>query len=211
MIFSMQDLDGQLGLGDVQRALVMRPDAFLAVVDQWACSYAVAYCSDGTAGQPVTRDAEATRRRRDEMWNGRYLLVNGEQFPVILDDSIARDVLGNNYYKSDIYLVALSWNGQPMLFAEYFPMDNPEAEAFLTGMGVPEATSTTVNDGMYRVFKRQTKGCIQYDFYARVRLAVLAPFMFARLDDIFYNSYWRQTDSTPGQSFYLDGGSTYRL
>ena len=211
LIFSMQDMDSQLGLGEVNRALVMRPDAFLALVDQWACTYAVAYCGDGTAGQPVTRDAEATRRRRDEMWNGRYLLVNGEQFPVIFDDSIPREVLANNNYKSDIYLVALSWNGQPMLFAEYFPMDNSEAEQFLTGMGIQEATSTTVNDGLYRVFKRQTKGCIQYDFFARLRLTVLAPFMFGRIDDLFYNSYYRQTDSTPGASYHLNGGSTYRL
>lgn len=210
MIFSMHDLDAQLGLGDVQRALVMRPDAFLALVDQWSCAYAVAYCSSDAAGQPLTRDAEATRRRRDDMWNGRYLLVNGEAFPVIFDDSIPRDVLANNYYKSDIYLVALSWNGQPMLFAEYFPMDNSEAEEFLTGMGIQEATSTTVNDGLYRVFKRQTKGCIQYDFFARLRLTVLAPFMFGRIDDVFYNSYYRQTDSTPGASFHYDGGSTYR-
>lgn len=210
LLFGLEDLARSLSLAGVTWALVMRPDLFRRLTEVWACSYATYRCA-GTATEPVNQDALSIYRTRVEMFNGEYLLVDGRQVPVILDDAIPQDNLGNNHYKSDIYAVALSWAGRPLLFGEYFPMNNSEAEQYLTGAGIPDATTATVNGGLYRVFKRQTKGCLEYDFFGRVRLILDAPFLSGRLDDIRYKSYYKQTAPIPGFSHYLNGGVTHRL
>ena len=210
-LYGREEKARALGLGGIEWAIVMRPDLFRAVTEIWACTYSTYRCAVPTAdGYALNIDAGDVTRLRDDMMNGEYLLVNGNRVRVILDDSIARDTLGNNHYKSDIYIVALSWAGRPLLYMDYFPMDNASAEEFLTGAGIPDATTTTWNNGLYRVFKRQTKACIHYDVFARVRLILDAPFLSARLDDAAYRSFHRQTDATPGQSYYVNGGVSYR-
>lgn len=208
--FSARDRASQVGLNDVQWAFIMRPDLFRRLTEVWACSYATYRCS-GTTTEPVNLDARSIYDTRISMFNGEYLLIDGQQVRVILDDSIARDTLGNNHYKSDVYMVALSWAGRPLLFGEYFPLNNAEAEEYLTGAGIPEATTATVNNGLYRVFKRQTKACIEYDFFSRLRLILDAPFLSSRIDDIRYKSYYKQQDALPGMSFHYNGGVSYRL
>lgn len=207
--FSVYELAENLSMADVNWALVMRPDLFRALVDKWSCDYAVSYCA-GNTNSPNNRDAMTIYNARQDMFNGRYLIVDGRAMPVVLDNAIPRETLGNNFYKSDVYGVALSWAGMPLLAAEYFPMDNAEAEEYANAFGIDASATSTVNDGLYRVFKRVTKGCVEYDFFARPRLILDAPFLSFRVDDLEYNSYYKQVDPAPGTSYYLDGGVTYR-
>ncbi len=199
-----------LKIGGVSWAFVMRPDQFKALTEVWACSYLTYRCS-GTTTEPVNQNAADIYAARTSMMNGRYLLIEGVQVPVILDNSISRATAGNNLYISDIYLVALSAAGQPLLYSEYFPMDNSEAEEFASFAGLANAETTTLNNGLYRVFKRVTGGCYEYDFFARPRLILDAPFLSGRLDDVRYNSYYKQTDPIPGMSYNLNGGMSYRV
>lgn len=208
-LFSVQELARKLSLSGTSWALVMRPDLFRALTEKWACSYATYRCS-GSATETVNLDGLSIYNTRVDMFNNRYLLVEGERVPVILDDSITRETLGNNHYKSDVYGVALSWAGRPLLFAEHFPMDNGEAEEFASAFGLSGDETTTVNNGLFRVFKRVTKGCYEYDFFARVRLILDAPFLSFRVDDLQYNSYYNQVDPIPGTSYYANGGVSYR-
>lgn len=193
-----------------QFALVMRPDLFRALAQVWSCAYAIARCSSSSAGTPVTRDAEMQRRLYEDMLRGRYLPMEGMDIPVIVDDSIARQTLGNHYYQSDIYGVALRGNGIPTLYGEYFDMNNPEANEILSAFGTnASGDTTTLNNGMYRVFKRVTGGCYEYDFFARPRLITDAPFAHFRLDDIFYYSHHNTHEPLPSDSFYVNGGRSY--
>jgi hypothetical protein len=208
--FGATDLASNLQMAGVQYALVMRPDLFRAMTEQWACTYATYRCAGPDAGNPVGRTATEVYNTRVDMFNNQYLLIEGERVPVILDNTIAREVVGNNHYKSDVYGVALSWNGMPLLFGEYFDMANSEAEEYVSAFGMDVSETTTVNDGLYRVFKRVTKGCYEYDFFARVRLILDAPFLSFRLDDIRYKSYFRQVDPIPGTSYHVNGGVSYR-
>ena len=208
-VFGLRERAGRLGMGGVQWAIVMRPDQFRAVTEVWAPSYFINRI-DGEQYNEVMRDAAAVTRFRDEMFQGTYLLVAGEQVPVILDDSIARETLGNNHYKSDIYIVALSWSGMPLLYGDYFPMNNAEAEEYVSASGIGDTTTTTWNNGLYRVFKRMTKACVEYDLFGKFRLVLDAPFLSGRLDDVAYMSYFRQTDAVPGHSYHYDGGTSYR-
>lgn len=192
-------------------ALVMRPDLFRAIAAVWSCSYATTRCLSSSAGVPVVRDAVSIRAEYEQMLNGLYLPMEGTNVPVLLDDSIARDTLGNGHYKSDIYGVALRGNGRPVIYGEFFDMNNPEAMEVVNFTGMTDASTTTINNGMYRVFKRVTGGCVEYDFYARPRLIVDSPFMHFRFDDVRYRSAFNQHDAVPGMSYYSNGGRSYSL
>lgn len=207
--YMMRDWLRSLGI-EPNFALVMRPDLFRAVVEQWSCAYAVARCSDGSAGSPVNRDATATRALFDAMIQGEFLLIDGNQVPVVLDDSIARETLANGMYKSDIYGLMLSGNGIPTVYGEYFPMDNPEAQELEAIMGGTGGETITLNNGMYRMFVRKTGGCYEYDFFARPRLITDTPFAHFRVDDIrYYANSYRLEAPIPGFSGYRNGGVTY--
>lgn len=196
---------------DAVFGFTMRPDYFRALAEVWACSYAISRCSDGAAGTPLLRDAERTRSLFDAMIQGEYLLIDGEQVPVVLDDSIARETLGDGHYKSDIYGIALTGNGRPVVYGEYFDMGNPQATELETFMNSVGGDMRVINDGMYRVFRRVTGGCLEFDFFARPRLITDAPFMHFRVDDgRYYASSYRLNDPIPGFSGYRNGGVTYR-
>lgn len=190
-------------------ALVMRPDLFRALAAVWSCTYSTTRCTSSAAGQPLVRDAVSVRAEYEAMLNGNYLPMEGTNVPVLFDDGIARETLGNGHYKSDIYGVALTGNGRPVLYGEYFDMNNPEAQEIAGSFG--DAASTTVNNGLYRVFKRVTGGCIEFDFFARPRLISDAPFMNFRLDDVAYKSHFDQRDARVGESYYVNGGRSYNV
>ncbi len=189
-------------------ALVMRPDLFRALAAVWSCSYATTRCTSSSAGLPLTRDAVSIQAEYERIMSSMSLPMEGEYVQVILDDTIARDTLGNGYFKSDIYGVALRGNGRPVLYGEYFDMANSMAEELANYAG--GADMDTANDGMYRVFRYQTGGCLEFDFYARPRLITDAPFMHFRVDDLFYRAAYNQHDAQPGASYYYNGGTTYR-
>lgn len=208
--FALQNKASHLKLDNVEWALVMRPDLFKALTEVWANAMTLYRNLSTQAGQPINRDSTAIYNARVDMFNNKYLIIEGQRVPVVVDDSIARQTLGNNYYQSDVYMVALSWAGQPLLRADYFPMDNAEATEFANFAGLSNSETTTVNNGLYRVFKRVTGGCYEFDFFSRVRLVLDAPFLSGRIDDLRYNSYFKATEPIPGYSYFRNGGISYR-
>lgn len=208
--FSMVDYLGRIGVSP-DYALVMRPDMFRAIAAVWSCSYSTTRCTSSAAGTPLVRDAVSIRAEYEAILNGQYLPMEGTNVPVLMDDSIPREGLGPGYFKSDIYGVALRGNGRPVIYGEFFDMNNPEAMEVVDLAGMSEASTTTINGGLYRVFKRVTGGCVEYDFFSRPRLITDAPFMHFRLDDIRYHAAYNQHDARPGESYYFNGGVSYRL
>jgi hypothetical protein len=207
--YGVKDFLSQMGIV-ADFALSMRPDLFRALAAIWACNYSIVRCTSSAAGAPVLRDSTAQRALYDSLMQTNTLpMDDGTNLQVVLDDNIARDTLGNNYFKSDIYGVALRGNGIPVLYGEYFDMGNPEAMEVVNFTGMDNDTMV-VNDGMYRVFKYKTGGCYEYDFFARPRLITDAPFMHFRLDDVFYRADYSQRDATPGMSYHQNGGLTYQ-
>lgn len=207
--FAAIDRAAQVSAVEPEYALVMRPDLFRSLTEEWASAYTT-YRADGATNQPVNRDGMALQALRVDMMNGRYLLIDGVRRPVILDDSIAREVVGNNHYKSDVYGVALRWGARPLVYTEFFNMGNEDAQAIAKAFGITADDSRVINNGMYRVFKKNQGGCYQFSFFARPRLILDAPFVHFRVDDIRYKNYAKTRDPRPGMSLYQDGGVSYR-
>lgn len=206
--YAANDRALQVSAVNPEYAVVVRSDMARALYEQWASAYTT-FRADGATNQPVNRDGFALQQLRLDMQNGRYLLIDGMRVPVIYDDSIPRETLGNNYYKSDLYGVALRWGSRPLAYFEYFDMNNSDAQELANLIGGAD-DSRVINNGLYRVFKKNQGGCYQYSFFARPRLMLDAPFVHFRVDDIFYNNYAKTRDPRPGMSLYQDGGVSYR-
>jgi hypothetical protein len=205
--FGQVDMLRRLGITP-EFALVMRPDLFRALAAVWSCGYSVTRCVSSAAGQPLVRDAVSTRAEYESILAGQYLPMDGVNVPVLLDDTITRETLGNGHYKSDVYGVALRGNGRPVVYGEFFDMGNPQAMEVANFLST--GASQVLNGGLYRAFRRETGGCLEFDFVARPRLITDAPFAHFRIDDLQYRSYYDQRDAIPGQSFYVNGGHSYR-
>lgn len=209
LVYGLRERASQVASTVPTHVAIMRPDLFRQLSRIWAEADAF-YHVTGAAATPVYATGSELQDARRAMQRGQYIILDdGSQLPVVLDDSLPRDVLGNNYYKSDIYVPALEWGGVPLLQYEYFPMDNPDAEA-VASMGTP-GHSMVINGGLYRLFRFETGGCINWKVYGKVRMILDAPFVSGRLDDVWYNSYYKQQDPLPGMSFHSNGGNSYRL
>lgn len=197
------------GMGGTVFAISMREELFRRATDVWGCAYATYRCKNTSdIGNDINRDATQTRALQIQMFKGQYLLFDGVEVPVIFDGGIPNPAVANATYQSDVYFLPISWSGMPLVYPQYFPMDNPALTEFASFTGAGDVR--TLNNGLYLVAKRHTPNCVEYIFSARVRLILEAPFLAGRVDDVQY-TYRAQTRSNqPGESFFANGGVTYR-
>jgi hypothetical protein len=80
-------------------------------------------------------------------------------------------------------------------------------QAGASGLGMNN--SMTMNNGLYRVFRMERGGCIQWKFFARPRMMFDAPFVHYRVDNLNYTNYAPTRDPIPGFSLYSNGGRSF--
>ena len=207
LVRGLQDRASSVGI-DARHAIVMRKDAFYAIADVFACNYATYMCA-GDTSSPNNRDGMVIQGMRNDMLNGRYLLVSGQQIPVVFSDGILQENTANNTYKSDIYVVAYEADGIPLLRLQYFDMGNGYISEFANSFGLDDVA--VMNNGLFLVGKRSTGLCIEYHVQSRMRLILDAPFLSGRIDDVIYVLVDPIRDAMPGTSFFANGGITRRL
>jgi hypothetical protein len=207
VMYALNDRASAVGMEGVEWGFVMRKEQFRALTDVLSYQYSVhraAVVSSDTINLELT-DANSLRLA---MLNGRYLLIEGVQYPVVFSEGIPNQAISNNTYNADMYIVPLSWAGRPLIRYEYFAMDNPMATKFASFVNA--ADSTVINNGLYFVSKRSTGNCIEYHFSSSGRLILETPFLAARVDDVQYAYRAATHESIPGTSLYANGGVTYR-
>lgn len=207
MYFGASERARIVGMADTQFAFVMHPKAWRAVAEVWACQYDTDRCA-GSQYAENNRNAMEVTRFRDEMYRGQYLLVDGVPVPVLLSTGVPATGVSNNVYNTDIYLLPLSWRGRPLLFRQYFPLANAEAQTFL-GL---ENDARVINNGLYAVGKRSTNGlCTKFEFYSKHRLILDTPFLAGRVNDVQITFRAQSRDVRVGESLYADGGTSSRF
>lgn len=209
VVWALRDRATSMGMEGVVFAAVMRKEAFRALTETWACNYATYRCSSTNAGQPFTNDVMNTNALRLEMAEGQYLLVDNVPLPVVFSEGVPQDSLGSNIFKSDIYIVPISWNGLPLLRMEYFDMDNEHLQEFANYGDMDKFT--TLNNGMYLMSYRFTPMCLEYHFAAKWRTILETPFLAGRVDDVRYTFRAPIRNAQPGDTwFHADGGISIR-
>jgi len=200
----------RIGMRDTVFGLVVHPNAWWGITDQWACAYYTDRCTGTGAGDPVVRDAQGITNFRDEMRNGQYLLVDGMRIPVIFSDGVQWDGVSAGVFNTDIYIVPLSWSGNPLLYRQFFPLNNSSAMSWIES--IPDAGIRIENNGLYAIGGRTTNGfCSRIEMITQQRLILDAPFLAGSLDDVQITYLVSGFDPYPGMSDYRDGGQSTRF
>lgn len=208
-MYALEDRARQVGMGGaVQYAIVMRQEMFRKAVEVQANKYWF-YKQPGSQYGEINGQVTELQQLRLDMLNNQYLLIKGQAYPVVFTEGAEFTALGSGNYKSDMYIVPVSWGGVPLLRLQYFDMSNQYTSEFINFMG--NTNIKTINNGMMLVGQRDLGLCLEFHFQARMRLILDTPWLAARVDDVSF-SYTNVATRTalPGTSLYVNGGVSYR-
>lgn len=208
-VYAVREIARQVGMGDVVHAIVMNPKMFRAVAYKWACEYYTTACT-GTTANPNFQNATEVVAARDEMLRNRVLMVDGEPIPVLLSTGIPTPGVSNNVFNSDLFVVPMQWRGAPLIYRQYFPLNNGDISQLGDILG--PAAPRVMNNGLYLMGHRTTNGfCTKLEFVSRMRLILDAPFLAARVNDVQFTYRAQTRDVRVGESLYRNGGVSSRV
>lgn len=204
-VTNLERLAEQLGF-EVKWALTMRYGAFWAMTNIWPCVYATSGCAVNTVIR--TQSMEEATKMRDDMRQGRYLLIEGKRYEVIVDDMITEEVAAGGVvgtYESDVYFVPLTANGEPSLFWEYFPF-NAQAIGAAQAMAPAGYFSVLQNGRFLQVRQSPTHTCVSVEVIERPRLILMLPFLAAKFQNMRYTISIHERDALPDETYFVNGG-----
>lgn len=172
------------GLAPAKLVMVMSRGLFYEITAAWACNYLTARCivSNGA----LSLDAGDQIALRDGMRNGSYLMIDGEQVEVLVDNDIPETLAGSTYTTS-VYILPLSTvGGSPALFGEFFDFAQPggamEAANLIGNVG----DITTTGNGRFLWTRQRTGTCLYWQALSRERLVLTTPHLAGRLTNVKY-------------------------
>ena len=212
------------GIAPVTWVIAMRPELFTELVEIWPCRYLTNRCSySNAAANAATVINDSTNvTMRDQMRNGQYLLLDGVQWPVVIDDGIREQTAADNqniapgFYASDIYFLPLKiMGGFPVLYWEY--MNYNAAMADLAVLNGKEQFWAT-DGGRFMWTMQQKNYCFKFQGKLEPRVILRAPQVAGRLTNVMYSPmqhmpspfsdspYFRKggVETVPAPSFYTD-------
>jgi len=184
-MFGLTDIADRTGLGGTRWVIAMPMRMFRALTYVYSCQYWTSLCT-GSAGNPSWQDASEVRKLQLEMWNNRYLLIDGNPVQVVFTDGIPETRAGGSVYTArEIFFLPVEWNGMPLINLQFKKMDNAQAMEFANF--VNPAVFQSLNNGMWLTSKAQTNFCIELIMAGKFRLIQDVPFLAARIDTIQYS------------------------
>ncbi len=206
VVNNYERLAEQLGM-EVKWVLTMRYGAWQVLTQIWPCVYATTGCP--TSYNIVrTSSLEEQTNMRDGLRRTRMLPIEGKEYEVVIDDTIAETVAAGGVvgtYQSDFYFLPLTINGQPSLYWEYFDM-NAEAVKAASEMAAPGFFSVLDNGRFLFARLAPTHTCVQVEIIERPRLILITPFLAARLQNIRYTYSVHEREWDPSSTYFVDGG-----
>ena len=207
----------QIQFGTVVHAWVMRRQLFLALTEVWPCAYYTyrCYAASPTGNATAFVDTNTQVAMRDAMRAGQYLLIDGTQVPVIIDNTMEELNVGAGNFQSSAYLVPLAAPGQfsdtggMLSYMEYFDYRGPYGMQSALGAMAPDQIYKVSGDGRFVMMLLSPQSfCRQILMRTRKRFIMRTPFLAARIDNIRYNVYIHERDPQPNTSFWFDGGNS---
>lgn len=204
-----------MGFMPVQWAFVMNDTLFRQLTDRWPCVYASARCNATANDVSNNVDGMVMKRMSDEMYNGNYLMIDGQRIPVIIDDCIPEESnttngdLDSTEFASDIYLLPFTVRGgQNVLYMEYFDYSAPNGvmQAITDGR---VANSYWTDGGRFLWTTRRTDWCLVWKARIQPRLRLLCPHLAGVLQNVKYAPIQHLRQPLPTQGYFANGGNTY--
>jgi len=206
-----------MGFMPVNWVIAMREELFYEMTAVWPCRYDTYRCTtQNSSTQTVFINGRDEVTRRDELRNGRFLLIDGMRVPVVFDDGIAElndttsASLNAGEFASDIYFIPLTvMGGTPVTFMEYFQHDNPSLQEALN-MARGEGLFTT-NGGSWMWNTRRTNLCLAWQGKVEPRLVLRTPQLAGRVQNVKYVPLQHTRTAFPDDPYFADGGVTSRI
>ena len=212
-----------MGFEPVQWVIAMREELHYEITAVWPCRYLTYRCQsnqDSSGIDPVGQfDSAQAIALRDDMRQGRYLLIDGVKWPVVYDDGITEessDDTGNlqdGQFASDIYFIPLTvLGGKPVTYIEHFDFGNPDLNAALGAGGAGGNGSVfTTNNGAWFWTHERTRSCLLWQAQVEPRLILRTPQLAGKLQNVAYQPLQHTRQPFPADGYFKDGGnSTYR-
>jgi hypothetical protein len=200
-----------MNLDPVDFRFAMREELFYELTSCWPCSYLTFRCTSSSTGNAVPQiDSTDAITMRDAMRNGRYLVIDGKQVPVILDDGIAEDTNTNNAnlaageFASDIYLLPFSVKGNfSSLYMEYLDFSKAQPDINLAGF---QSIYDVTDGGKFLWIKDNVRGCFLLQGVIRPRVILLTPQLAGRVTNVKYEPLQHTREPFPTDGYFVNGG-----
>ena len=188
----------------------MRPTLFYELTAIWPCSYYLGGCTivDAAQDQRIYLNATDTTDLRDQMRLGRFLLIDGMRWDVLLDDAIPEETNTTNAevdsgsFASDIYLLPMSvLGGRSVLYGEYFDWTGAGQIEQLFGRQFLGRV-----DGAFFETPRQTNNCFALDLQVKPRILLRTPWLAAKLLNVQYAPLLHEREPFTDDPYFIDGG-----
>jgi len=189
-------------------SVVMRPELFYEITAIWPCVYQTYRCNVGNASLNV--DSAAMLEMRDSMRTGQYLIADGIQWPVILDDAIPEDTSTTNasvpegHFSSDIYVIPRTFlGGNVATFWEFF-----DYSAAMTAVSDGKLGQYFWTDGGRFLWhtKPPLNWCVQWIAKIEPRIILRTPHLAGRLNNVVYSPLQHTRQAFPDDPYFIDGG-----
>lgn len=203
-----------MGLAPVQWVFAMNKNLWYELSAVWACRYMSRRCSDFSNAQLVSVNDDAAVRLRDDMRAGKYLIVNGQKIPVIVDDGIYEynnvndSHLQPGEFASAIYLVPLSIvGGFPVTYIEY--VDYRQAQPDVNFLAGKEEFWWTDN-GRYSWAVELKKWCYMLAAKTEQRVVLRTPQLAGKIQRVKYSPLQHLREPFADGAYNYDGGVSLR-
>ncbi len=204
-----------MNLEPVDFRWAMREELFYELTSCWPCSYLTFRCNSNAGSNVIPSvDAADAIRLRDDMREGRYLIVDGKRIPVILDDGIPEDTNTNNAnlaageFSSDIYLLPFSVRGSfASLYMEYLDFSKTQPDINLAGM---QQVYDVTDNGKFLWIKDWVRGCFLLQSVIRPRIILLTPHLAGRINNVKYVPLQHTREPFPSDGYFTNGGDVVR-
>lgn len=202
----------QQGMAPADIRIAMREPLFYELTRFWPCQYNTDGCNVGQTDNREVSSSELVRFR-DELRNGKYLLVDGRKVPVILDDCIMEENRADNAaipiggFASDIYFVPFSIMGgnYRTLYLEHRDYRNDVLPAASDIHALPTFFWSDNGVALWSL-KAPDNWCIEAICKIEPRLILRTPQLAGRLQNVVYVPLQHTDDPLPSQDYHVNGG-----
>lgn len=199
------------GLAPATWDIVMRAEAFYELTEIWPCAYATYRCGTlFTEADSRSVDGFRLNEMRDAMRveGSEYLLIDGQKWPVVIDDSILQtEFVANTTYESNAYFVPRTVVGN--IAPTYLETLNYTAQ--LPQMNRGGKIDYFVSDGGRFLWTSEKQyWCRNMAAKIEPRLVLRTPHLAGRIDGLRYTPTMVLPSPIIGEDGYLNGGVQVR-
>lgn len=202
------------GLSPATWYLAIRPELANELWNVWPCRYSTYRCGNGASEAIPSYDAAAGIAMRDQMRAGQFLLIDGEQWPVVLDNGIYEYNSTNNanvpagQFASDIYFVPMTVKGnRAVTYMEYMDYSKSCLPAL---SGIVGSQEFWTDGGRFLWTNAKNAWCLQWLCKVEPRIVLRTPQIAGRIMRVRYAPLQHFRDADPASSYFVNGGATYR-